>query len=80
MTSAFAVIKRYYGVVIMVGGLVLIAMGILDLTGELSASTSRSSSGPGNRSRFLELGLRSDQFRRRVTVLVLVRGLPYFGL
>lgn len=36
MTSAFAVIKRHYGVVIMVGGLVLIAMGILIWTGELS--------------------------------------------
>ena len=35
MTSAFAVIKRHYGVVIMVGGLVLIAMGILIWTGEL---------------------------------------------
>jgi cytochrome c-type biogenesis protein len=36
MTTAFAVIKRHYGVVIMIGGLVLIAMGILILTGELS--------------------------------------------
>ncbi len=36
MTTAFAVVKKHYGVIIMIGGLVLIAMGVLILTGELS--------------------------------------------
>ena len=36
MTTAFAVVKRHYGVIIMIGGLVLIAMGILIMTGELA--------------------------------------------
>jgi len=36
MTTAFAVVKRHYGVIIMVGGFVLIGMGILILTGELT--------------------------------------------
>jgi len=36
MTTAFAVVKRHYGVIIMIGGIVLIAMGIFILTGELS--------------------------------------------
>lgn len=35
MTTAFAVIKRHYGVVVMVGGLILIVMGILIWTGEI---------------------------------------------
>jgi len=35
-TSAFAVIKRHYGIVIGVGGAVLIAMGVLILTGEFT--------------------------------------------
>ena len=34
MTSAFAVIKRHYGAITVVGGVILIAMGILVLTGE----------------------------------------------
>jgi cytochrome c-type biogenesis protein len=34
MTSAFAVVKRHYGVIIGVGGVVLIAMGVLIWTGE----------------------------------------------
>ncbi len=34
MTNAFAVVKRHYGVVIGVGGVVLIAMGVLIWTGE----------------------------------------------
>lgn len=36
MTTAFALVKRHYGVIIMIGGFVLIAMGILILTGELA--------------------------------------------
>lgn len=36
MTTAFALVKRHYGVIIMLGGLVLIAMGTLILTGEMS--------------------------------------------
>lgn len=35
MTTAFAVVKRHYSVIIAVGGLILIAMGILILTGEV---------------------------------------------
>lgn len=35
MTTAFTVIKRHYQVIVAFGGLVLIAMGILILTGEL---------------------------------------------
>jgi cytochrome c-type biogenesis protein len=35
-TSAFAVIKRHYGIVIGVGGAVLIGMGVLILTGEFT--------------------------------------------
>ena len=36
MTTAFAVVKRHYQAIVAVGGLILIAMGILILTGELS--------------------------------------------
>jgi cytochrome c-type biogenesis protein len=35
MTTAFAVVKRHYSVIVALGGLVLIAMGILIWTGEL---------------------------------------------
>ena len=35
MTTAFAVVKRHYGVIIMVGGIILIIMGVLIWTGEL---------------------------------------------
>jgi len=34
MTTAFAVVKRHYPVIVAVGGLLLIAMGVLILTGE----------------------------------------------
>ncbi|MGH2950848.1 MAG: cytochrome c biogenesis CcdA family protein [Solirubrobacterales bacterium] len=34
MTSAFAVVKRHYGAVIGIGGVILIAMGVLFVTGE----------------------------------------------
>ena len=33
MTTAFALVKRHYRVVVVVGGLILIAMGILIVTG-----------------------------------------------
>jgi cytochrome c-type biogenesis protein len=36
MTTAFAVVKRHYRVIIAVGGVILIAMGVLILTGELT--------------------------------------------
>jgi cytochrome c-type biogenesis protein len=36
MTSAFAVVKRHYQLIVAVGGLILIAMGILIWTGELT--------------------------------------------
>jgi cytochrome c-type biogenesis protein len=36
MTTAFAVIKRHYRVIIATGGVILIAMGVLILTGELT--------------------------------------------
>jgi cytochrome c-type biogenesis protein len=36
MTTAFAVIKRHYQAIVVVGGLILIAMGILIWTGELN--------------------------------------------
>jgi len=36
MTTAFAVVKRHYQAIVVVGGLILIAMGILIFTGELS--------------------------------------------
>jgi cytochrome c-type biogenesis protein len=35
MTSAFAVVKRHYNLIVALGGIVLIAMGILIWTGEL---------------------------------------------
>jgi cytochrome c-type biogenesis protein len=35
MTSAFAVVKRHYQAIVAVGGLILIAMGVLIWTGEL---------------------------------------------
>ena len=35
MTSAFAVVKRHYQAIVAVGGLILIGMGVLILTGEL---------------------------------------------
>ncbi len=36
MTTAFAVVKRHYQAIVTVGGLILIAMGVLIWTGELS--------------------------------------------
>jgi cytochrome c-type biogenesis protein len=36
MTTAFAVVKRHYQAIVAVGGVILIAMGVLILTGELS--------------------------------------------
>jgi cytochrome c-type biogenesis protein len=36
MTTAFAVVKRHYAVIVAFGGAILIAMGILILTGELT--------------------------------------------
>jgi cytochrome c-type biogenesis protein len=36
MTSAFAVVKRHYQAIVAVGGLILIAMGVLILNGELT--------------------------------------------
>jgi cytochrome c-type biogenesis protein len=36
MTTAFAVIKRHYQAIVVVGGLILIAMGLLIWTGELN--------------------------------------------
>ena len=36
MTTAFAVVKRHYQAIVAVGGLILIAMGVLIYTGELS--------------------------------------------
>jgi cytochrome c-type biogenesis protein len=36
MTTAFAVVKRHYQAIVAVGGLILIAMGILVLSGELT--------------------------------------------
>ncbi len=35
MTTAFAVVKRHYALIVAIGGVILIAMGILILTGEL---------------------------------------------
>ena len=35
MTTAFAVVKRHYQLIVAVGGVILIAMGILIWTGEL---------------------------------------------
>lgn len=37
MTSAFALVKRNYGVVMAAGGMILIAMGVLLYTGEMNA-------------------------------------------
>jgi cytochrome c-type biogenesis protein len=37
MTTAFAVVKRHYQAIVAVGGLVLIAMGVLIWTGQLTA-------------------------------------------
>lgn len=36
MTTAFAVVKRHYQAIVAIGGLILIAMGVLIWTGELS--------------------------------------------
>jgi len=36
MTSAFAVVKRHYQLIVAIGGVILIAMGILILTGEIT--------------------------------------------
>jgi cytochrome c-type biogenesis protein len=35
MTTAFAIVKRHYNVIVAFGGVILIAMGILIWTGEL---------------------------------------------
>jgi cytochrome c-type biogenesis protein len=36
MTTAFAVVKRHYQLIVAIGGLILIAMGVLILTGQLT--------------------------------------------
>jgi cytochrome c biogenesis protein CcdA len=36
MTSAFAVVKRHYQLIVAIGGVILIAMGILIWTGEIT--------------------------------------------
>jgi cytochrome c-type biogenesis protein len=36
MTTAFAVVKRHYALIVAIGGVILIAMGILILTGEIT--------------------------------------------
>ena len=36
MTTAFAVVKRHYAAIMAVGGAILIAMGVLILTGDFS--------------------------------------------
>jgi cytochrome c biogenesis protein CcdA len=36
MTTAFTVVKRHYQAIVAVGGLILIAMGVLIWTGELT--------------------------------------------
>lgn len=41
MTSAFDRVKRHYGTVILLGGAVLVAMGVLILTGEFAALNQR---------------------------------------
>jgi len=35
MTSAFSIVKRHYQAIVAVGGVILIAMGFLILSGEL---------------------------------------------
>ena len=42
MTTAFAVVKRHYQVIVAVGGLILIAMGILDLHRRIHPAQHRS--------------------------------------
>jgi hypothetical protein len=44
MTSAFAVVKRHYQVIIAVGGLILIVMGVMIWTGELTRLNNEASS------------------------------------
>ena len=34
MTTAFDAIKRHYGAIVVTGGVILVAMGVLILTGE----------------------------------------------
>ena len=36
MTTAFAVVKRHYQAIVAIGGVILIAMGVLIWTGELT--------------------------------------------
>jgi len=36
MTTAFAVVKRHYALIVAIGGVILIAMGVLILTGEIT--------------------------------------------
>ena len=45
MTSAFAAVKRHYQLIVAIGGLILIAMGILIWTDELTASTAKPRTG-----------------------------------
>ena len=58
MTTAFAVVKRHYQAIVAVGGVILIAMGILIWTGELDPAQHRSPElALGPRARLLESGL-----------------------
>ena len=55
MTTAFAVVKRHYQLIVAVGGVILIAMGVLILTGELRPAQHRSPElALGTRARLLE--------------------------
>ena len=65
MTTAFAVVKRHYQLIVAVGGVILIAMGVLIWTGELDPAQQRSPElGRKPRPRLLELRLndRVSQF------------------
>ena len=55
MTTAFAVVKRHYQVIVAVGGVILIAMGVLIWTGELTQLNIEAQQLAGrNRPRLLE--------------------------
>jgi cytochrome c-type biogenesis protein len=45
MTSVFAAVKRHYGVIVFIGGAVLIAMGVLIWTNQLTVLNSEAQSG-----------------------------------
>ena len=64
MTTAFAVVKRHYQLIVAVGGVILIAMGVLIWTGELTQLNIEAQNWLERRPGLLEFGLRGRRAKQ----------------